>query len=308
MSSTPIETTRSATIQPGSLHAWLIATRPATLLVGIVPVMVGASIAYRLGSFRIIPALAALAGALLIQIGTNFANDVFDYEKGADNEARLGPTRVTQSGLLSADQVRTGMWVSFALALLIGIYLVAISGWVLVAIGMASIASGIAYTGGPWPLGYNGLGDIFVFVFFGWVAVCGTVFVIADHVPWYAFLAAVPIGAFATAVLAVNNVRDVSTDHTAGKRTLAVRFGRRFGVIEYAILMIISYATPIALMIFSTHSYWILLPLITAPFACILTLKISTHQDGPTLNRCLAQTAKLLLSFGLLFCIGLLLH
>ncbi len=292
-------------VAPGGVRAWVLAVRPATLTVAVVPVMVGAAVAFAHGHARPFALLAALIGAMFIQIGTNLANDVFDHEKGADTADRLGPLRVTQAGLLTAREVRVGMAISFALATLAGVYLTAIAGWVIVAIGLASIASGIAYTGGPFPLGYNGLGDIFVFVFFGLVAVVGTTFVTLGAVPPLAIVAAIPVGALATAVLVVNNVRDATTDVACGKRTLVVRLGRRFGVVEYAALLVIAFAVPVALAATQARSPWILLPLATAPFAVRLVRIVARETAGAVLNACLASTAKLLLVHGLLFALGI---
>jgi 1,4-dihydroxy-2-naphthoate octaprenyltransferase len=298
-------TQATMTARPGSLRAWILASRPATLTVGLVPVVVGSAVARAVGALRLLPALAALWGAVWIQIGTNLANDVFDYEKGADTAARLGPTRATQAGLLTPGQVRVGMVASFALAALAGIYLTAVAGWAIVAIGLVSIAAGIGYTGGPYPLGYHGLGDLFVFVFFGLVAVCGTVFVEAGRVPALAWVAALPVGALATAVLVVNNVRDHRTDVVAGKRTLVVRFGRDFGVVEYLALMAIAYGVPVALAVTRMASAWVLLPCATAPLAARLMSTLAKETSGPALNACLAGTARLLLFHGLLFAAGL---
>jgi 1,4-dihydroxy-2-naphthoate octaprenyltransferase len=291
-------------VRPGSLRAWLLATRPATLTVGLVPVLVGTAIAFRLDALRLGPAIAALLGAVFIQIGTNLANDVFDYEKGADTAERLGPLRVTQAGLLTPSQVRRGMVASFALAVLAGLYLAWVAGPIIIAIGVLSIASGIAYTGGPYPLGYNGLGDLFVFVFFGFVAVCGTTFVEAGRVPQLALWAAVPVGAIATAVLVVNNVRDHRTDVKAGKRTLVVRLGRGFGVGEYLLLIALAYLTPVYLFVSGLGGCALLLPLLTLPLAVPLCRSVAT-EDGVALNRTLAGTARLLLLHGVLFTIGL---
>ena len=293
-------------VRPGSARAWVLACRPATLTAAIVPVAVGSAVAHAVGAFRLGPALAALVGAILIQIATNFANDVFDAEKGADTEERLGPTRATASGLLTPRQVRAGLAATIALAAVPGLYLVATSGWPVVVIGVASVMSGIAYTGGPYPLGYHGLGDVFVFVFFGLVAVCGTVFVQAGSVPPLAWLAAVPVGALATAILVVNNVRDRDTDVKAGKRTLAVRFGRRAGLVEYAALLLLAYAAPVACVLWLGRSTWSLLPLASAPLAARLTLAL-VRQEGRPLNLVLARTAMLLLLFGVLFSAGLVL-
>ncbi len=230
---------------PSRARIWWMACRPATLTAALVPVLVGAAVSWRAvgpGAMRWPALAAALFGAMMIQIGTNLANDVFDHEKGADTAERLGPTRVTQAGLLTPAEVRRGMVVAFGLATLAGVYLVAVGGLPIVVVGLASIASGVAYTGGPYPLGYNGLGDVFVFVFFGLVAVSGTAWVTTGTVPLLSVLAAVPVGAIATAVLVVNNVRDRETDVRAGKRTLVVRLGRRFGTVEYALLWALAWS------------------------------------------------------------------
>ncbi len=293
-----------ASPRPSRLASWVLACRPATLTAAVVPVLVGTAAALGAGGrVRVGAALAALLGAMCIQVGTNLANDVFDYEKGADTPERLGPLRVTQAGLLTPREVRTGMVVAFGLATLAGVYLTAVAGWVIVAIGLASIASGVAYTGGPWPLGYNGLGDVFVFAFFGLVAVCGTAFVAVGSVPLRALVASVPVGALATAVLVVNNVRDHVGDRAAGKRTLVVRLGRRFGVVEYTALMAVAYAVPVTLAARGA-SPWVLLPLLTAPVAARLARTLATV-EGSALNATLASTAKLLLAFGVLLSVGL---
>ena len=286
------------------LKAWLLASRPQTLTAAFVPVAVGTACAYATGGFRLGPALAALLGAMLIQVGTNFANDVFDFEKGADTSERLGPTRAVQAGLLTAAAVRRGMMVTFGLAILVGVYLVLAAGPIVVAIGILSIASGIAYTGGPYPLGYHGLGDVFVMLFFGFVAVCGTSFVQAGHVPALAAWAAVPVGALATAILVVNNLRDRETDVRAGKRTLAVRFGRRAALVEYAVLIAAAYVVPAAIAGLGLGSAWVLLPLVTLPIAITLVRRVSV-EEGSALNQRLVGTAQLLLAHGVLFVVGL---
>jgi 1,4-dihydroxy-2-naphthoate polyprenyltransferase len=294
----------AAVVRPGSFQAWILASRPATLTAALVPVLVGTAVAQASGGLRVGPALAALFGAFMIQIATNFANDVFDAEKGADTHERLGPTRAVQSGLLTNRQVKMGMFVTIALAVAAGLYLTAIGGYPIVIIGVLSVLSGVAYTGGPFPLGYNGLGDIFVMIFFGFVAVCGTAYVQLGSVPELAWLASIPVGAIATAVLVVNNVRDRSTDVKAGKRTLAVRFGRRFGVIEYVLLFVVAYAAPIVALLHFHRSPWVLLPILTLPLAAKLARTLATTEGAP-LNACLASTAKLLLLYGVLFSAGL---
>lgn len=286
------------------MGAWVLAARPATLTAAFVPVLVGTAVAQVSGGVRWGASLAALFGAFMIQIGTNFANDVFDHEKGADTKERLGPTRAVQSGLLSAGQVRVGMIVAFGLAVLAGFYLTEIGGTPVAVIGVLSVLSGIAYTGGPYPLGYNGLGDVFVMAFFGFVAVCGTAFVQIGTVPPLALLASVPVGAIATAVLTVNNVRDRETDVKAGKRTLAVRFGRRFGWIEYVVLLALAYGTPVGVWLWLHRSPVVLLPFLTLPLAVHL-IRAVDRLEGRALNPCLARTAQLLLVFGVLFAVGI---
>ncbi len=296
--------TAAMTIRPGSARAWLLASRPATLTAAIVPVAVGTACAVAAGGFRAGPAIAALIGAMLIQIGTNFANDLYDFKKGADNEDRQGPTRAALAGLLSPAQLQAGMIAVFGAAVVTGSYLVYIGGWPIVAIGIASIASGIAYTGGPYPLGYHGLGDVFVMVFFGFVAVCGTTFVQLGHVSTLSIYAAVPVGCIATAILVVNNLRDRHTDARTGKRTLAVRLGATGVRLEYLALMLASYAVPVWLFA-RGFSAWVLLPVATVPLAVLLTRTVWTSENGPTLNAALKRTAMLLLGFGVLFTIGL---
>jgi 1,4-dihydroxy-2-naphthoate octaprenyltransferase len=291
-------------VTPGSIGAWMLAARPATLTAAFAPVAVGTACAWRVGGFRWDAALAALIGALLIQIATNFANDMYDFEKGADTEGRLGPTRAAQAGLLSVAQLRLGIIVSFALALGTGLYLTWIAGPAVVVIGLGSMVSGLAYTGGPFPLAYNGLGDVFVMAFFGFVAVCGTAFVQALYVPNIAWLASIPIGALATGILVVNNVRDFEGDRRAGKTTLVVRFGRPRGVQEYALLLLASYAIPLLMYLLAWSSGWICLPLLTLPWALRLFRSV-VHDRGVALNHTLAGTAKLLSVFGLLFALGI---
>jgi len=281
---------------------WISAARLRTLPAAIVPVIVGTAVARACGGIAWGPALAALAGAIAIQIGTNFANDVFDAEKGADTADRIGPLRAVSAGLISAAAMKRAMIGAFAVASAFGLYLVASAGWPIAAIGIASIISGIAYTGGPWPLGYHGLGDVFVMVFFGFVAVCGTVYVQLHAVPALALWAAVPVGALATAILVVNNLRDRATDARAGKRTLAVRLGRRAVLVEYALLLAAAYAVPLALAI--GHP-WRALPVITTPLAVVRLRQLAAASDGPTFNRLLAATGQLLLLHGLLFAAGM---
>ncbi|HEY9897937.1 MAG TPA: 1,4-dihydroxy-2-naphthoate polyprenyltransferase [Pantanalinema sp.] len=292
--------------KPSPLAVWVMAARPRTLPAAIVPVVVGSAIARADGAFSAGPCLAALAGACLIQIGTNFANDYFDFKKGADTDARQGPTRVTQAGLASPKAVLTATAIAFGLAVLVGCYLVAVGGWPIVAIGVLSILSGLAYTGGPYPLGYNGLGEVFVFIFFGLVAVLGTYYVQALHLSSLAWGLAVPVGLIAAAINVVNNLRDIETDRVAGKKTLSARFGARFTHGYYATLLAGAYLVPSALVATGKLGLKGLLPLLTLPLA--LKLFASVRRDsGPVLNGTLAGTAKLLMIFGLLLSVGLLL-
>jgi len=300
----PIAATPKLEVRPGSLGAWLLASRPKTLSAAAVPVLVGTACASARGQVKWGPALAALAGSLLLQIGANFANDVFDFEKGADTAERLGPTRAVQAGLLSSRSMRRGMWLVFGLALLIGVYLTSVAGPVILVIGCASIASAIAYTGGPYPLGYHGLGDVFVFIFFGLVAVCGTALVEIGHVPPLSLACSLPVGALATAILVVNNLRDRVTDLGAGKRTLAVRYGRGFALNQYRALIAVSYLTPVGLAITRSTGPEVLIALLSLPLA-IKTERAVTATEGRALNPLLAATAKLLAIFGLLFALGL---
>lgn len=287
------------------LGAWVLAARPKTLPAAVIPVVVGTAVAAATGRVKWAPALAALLGSVAIQIGTNFANDVFDAEKGADGPDRLGPPRAVSSGLIDAKTMKRAMIAAFGVASAFGLYLVGVAGWPVAAIGAASIVAGIAYTGGPYPLGYHGLGDVFVMIFFGFVAVCGTTFVQLGHVPALAALAAIPVGALATAIIVVNNLRDRATDVRVGKRTLAVRLGRRGALLEYAGLLAASYVVPLGLAIAGRP--WAALPLVTAPIALSRVRELIGAATGPEHNGLLAKTAKLLVVHGALFAVGLIL-
>lgn len=291
-------------VAAGSARAWVLACRPATLAAAFVPVLVGTACATAAGAFRAGPALAALLGAFLIQIGTNLANDVFDFDKGADTSERVGPTRAVAAGLLSRAAVRNGMLAAFGAATLCGTYLTWAAGPVVVAIGVLSIASGIAYTAGPYPLAYLGLGDLFVMGFFGVVAVTGTALVQAGHVPAQAWWASGAVGSLATAILVVNNLRDRATDVKARKRTLAVRFGRRFAIAEYALLLGAAYAIPPVMLLLGVSSAVVLLPLATLPLAVGL-LRDVAQGEGRVLNTALVGTARLLLAHGVLLASGI---
>ncbi len=289
---------------PSQLQIWLLAARPKTLPAAAAPVIVGTAVAISEQLFKPGPALAALLGALLIQIGTNFANDAFDYKKGADTSGRLGPIRVTQAGLLRPGQVLAGMWLAFGLAALAGLYLIVIGGWPIVIIGLLSIASGIAYTGGPFPLGYHGLGDLFVFIFFGLAAVCGTYYVQAGMVSAAAYWAAMPMGLLATAILVVNNLRDIETDRAAGKKTLAVRLGATGTRVEYLLLLGLAYLVPPAMWLTGQSTAWMMLVWLSLPLVRPL-VQLVLYKKGRRLNKALAGTARLELIYGVLFSAGL---
>ena len=285
---------------------WLLAARPKTLPAAAAPVVVGAAAAFGDGAFRWGPALAALAGALLLQIGSNLANDVFDYKKGADAPDRLGPLRVTQAGLLTPGQVLAGMWATFGLAALIGLYLVWVGGWPIVVMGLAAIISAIAYTGGPFPLGYHGLGDLFVFIFFGLVAVTGTYYVQAGAISSLAVWAAAPVGLLVVNILVVNNLRDIDTDRAAGKKTLAVRLGAGGARAEYMLLLALAYAAPPLMWLVGVSSGWVLLAWLSMP-AAAAPVRLVLRQTGRALNQALAGSARLALVYALLLAAGLIL-
>ncbi|MFI5177870.1 MAG: 1,4-dihydroxy-2-naphthoate polyprenyltransferase [Vicinamibacterales bacterium] len=284
--------------RPGFAKTWMLAARPATLSAAAVPVLVGTGAAIHAGDFKPFVLLAAMLAALLIQIGTNFANDVFDFERGADTDERLGPPRVTHAGLLAPRDVRLGMVATFGAAALLGLYLAWVGGWPIIAIGTASIIAGVAYTGGPWPFGYHGLGDVFVFCFFGLVAVCGTYYLHTGEVTGLSVAAASAVGFLITAILVVNNLRDRATDARTGKRTLAVRLGDRATRWQFAALVGGAYVIAIAMAV--AASLWLLLPLLSLPLAVRVAAPVMRGADGRALNLTLKGTAQLTLVYGVL--------
>ncbi len=277
----------------------MLAIRVPTLSAAVVPVLVGTALASR--DFHIDALIFAmtLCAALLIQIGTNLTNDLFDFQKGADTGARLGPVRVVQAGLLSQKEVAAGSILSFGTAVVLGIYLATVGGWPIVAVGVAAVASGIAYTGGPWPLGYHGLGDVFVFVFFGIVAVVGTFYLQASVLTGAALMASLPVAMLVTAILVVNNLRDINTDRLAGKRTLAVRLGRDATRVEYSILVLGAYLIAVAMWLGGANSAWAILPWLTLPLGIRLVREV-WRSEGAALNLVLRRTAGLHMVFGVL--------
>jgi 1,4-dihydroxy-2-naphthoate octaprenyltransferase len=283
-----------------------MAARPRTLPAAIAPVLVGTSLAIRVGRFHVLAFVAALLGAMLIQVGTNLSNDYSDARRGADAEDRLGPVRVTAGGLVPPRQVLVATYVTFALAVLVGAYLIAIAGWVLVAVGGASILAGVLYTGGPRPYGYEGLGEVFVFLFFGIVAVTGSYFVQRHDLPWEAFVLAIPVGLLIAAILVVNNVRDIESDRRAGKRTLAVRMGRSRTRVLFVAMLLAAFVAGLACWIAGPLSPWLALTLLAAPLAVAVARAVLTHTDGPSLNVALARSGILALLYCLLLSAGVL--
>jgi 1,4-dihydroxy-2-naphthoate octaprenyltransferase len=285
-------------------QVWLLAARPKTLPAAASPVIVGSAVAYWEGCFRLDAALAALFGALLLQIGANLANDVFDFYRGADTAARLGPLRVTQARLLTPRQVLFGMWLCFGLAALCGIYLTLIAGWVVILIGLASILAAVAYTGGPFPLGYHGLGDLTVFLFFGVAAVLGTAYVQTGQVSQLALWSSLPMGFLITAILVVNNLRDIETDRVVGKQTLAVRWGARGARWEYLVCVLGAYIVPLMIWVFGVAPAWLLLSWLSIPVALSL-VRFIWRETGRALNHALGGTGRLTLFFALFYAAGL---
>ncbi|PSQ37113.1 1,4-dihydroxy-2-naphthoate polyprenyltransferase [Halobacteriales archaeon QS_9_70_65] len=299
-------------------RAWLMAARPQTLPAGAAPVVVGTGLAVGDGVFAPLPAVFALVGALLLQVGTNFANDYYDAVRGADTDDREGFTRVTAGGLIEAAAVRRAMYAAFGLAVVSGVYLVYVGGVPILVVGLASVVAGVTYTGGPLPYGYRGLGDLFVFVFFGLVAVAGTYYVQAaagagvvlpvglppGTLPARAVVAGLPAAGLSTAILVVNNVRDRETDAAADKRTLAVILGSRASRLEWTALVGMAYVVPV---VFRLDGYppAVLLPLATAPLAAAVGRTIWTRSDGAALNPALERTGRLLFAHSALFAVGL---
>src|ERR1700751_3152901 len=289
------------------MRIWLMASRPRTLPAAVAPVLVGPAFAGFGHVFHPLRFLAALLGALFIQVGTNLSNDYSDARRGADAEDRLGPVRVTAGGLVPPRRVLVATYVSFGVAVLAGIYLIAVAGWELLLVGGASILAGVLYTGGPRPYGYEGLGELFVFLFFGIVAVAGSYFVQVKHLHWEAFALAVPVGLLASAILVVNNFRDTDTDRRAGKRTLAVRLGRARTRSLYAGMGYIAYLLAPVTCLFGPLKPWVLLPWLTLPLAARVVRTVRNRTDGVSLNGALAQTGMLQLAFCTLLAAGVLL-
>ena len=299
MNSTAVE-------KPSKFESWLLASRPRTLLAAVVPVMVGSALAISQNKFTFILSLIALLCSILIQVGTNFTNDLYDYLKGTDKEDRIGPRRVLVSGLISTSEMKLGIITVFGLAFLLGLYLVYAAGIVILIIGVISILAGLAYTAGPYPLAYNGLGDVFVFAFFGIVGTTGTYYLHLHEFSLLSFLIAVPVGALITNILVVNNYRDIEEDREADKYTLAVKLGKKFTRFQFVNSIAISYLILFIIYFKYDFTYWIFLPLISLPIAVVLIKTLQTL-EGEGLNKTLELSAKYAALFGLLFSLGLIL-
>ncbi|MEO6857635.1 MAG: 1,4-dihydroxy-2-naphthoate polyprenyltransferase [Solirubrobacteraceae bacterium] len=292
---------------PGEVRIWLMAARPRTLPAAVAPVLVGTALAGYLQVFHPLRFVAALLGAVFIQVGTNLSNDYSDARRGADAEDRLGPVRVTAGGLVPPRQVLVATYVTFGLAVLAGVYLIVVAGWQLLLVGAASILAGVAYTGGPKPYGYEGLGEVFVFLFFGVVAVAGSFFVQTKHLDWEAFALSVPVGLLAAAILVVNNIRDIDSDRRARKRTLAVRIGRERTRNLFAVIVYLAYLLVPITWLFGPVKAWVMLSWLSALLATRVVRVVRNRTDGPSLNGALAQTGMLQLVFCTLLSAGLLL-
>ena len=295
----------TAAAAPRGARVWLLAARPATLPAAVVPVLVGAAAGlhglHQIQERIVIPTLLC---ALLIQIGTNFANDVFDFHRGADTPDRLGPLRVTQGGLVTPRQVLIATYVTFGLAALIGIYLISIGGWPILLIGVICLLAGLTYTGGPWPFGYHGLGDLVCFLCFGVLAVLGSAYLVRLEITPLTLWASIPVGCLVTAILVVNNLRDIETDRRVGKTTLAVLLGQRGTRIEYLLLVAVAYTVAIGLGVSQMVGAWWWLPLLSLPLGVWLVRYVG-QTEGRQLNFALKRTGQLHLLFGVLFAMAL---
>ena len=288
------------------INSWILASRPKTLLAAVVPVMVGSALAISINKFFLPYSIFALICSILIQIGTNFTNDLYDFLKGSDTVKRKGPRRVLAAGLISVNEMKVAVILVFGLTFLLGLYLVYSVGILILWVGIFSIFAGIIYTAGPFPLAYNGLGDLFVFIFFGIIGTMGTFYLHTQEISAVAFIASLPVGCLITNILIVNNFRDVDEDRDSNKKTLAVILGKEFTRWQYILLIMISYFTSFALYFSFDFSLWIFLPTATIPISLIL-IKMLFTLNGEELNRTLELSAKFAGLYGLLLSIGLIL-
>ena len=287
------------------IRVWILAARPATLPAALSGVVVGIGAAAGSGGpMRLDTALGCVAVALLLQVVANFANDLSDFRRGADTPDRQGPLRVAAAGLVTERQLEVAIGITIGLASVVGLWLAYVGGPVLIVLGVLAVVAALAYTGGPWPYGYRGLGEVFVFVFFGFVAVVGTAYLQTGRLEALYWAAAIPAGALITAILVVNNLRDIPTDTAAGKRTLAVMVGEPGAKAEYAVLLAAAYLVPVGLA-FAGQSWLVLAPLLSLPLAVPLLRVVRSFGERRELNLVLKGTARLALVFGLLFAAGL---
>ena len=294
------------TLYHSKFKIWMLAARPKTLPAAASSAILGIALAIHDGNFSLLPAIIALLISILLQVGANFSNDLFDYQKGADAKNRLGPIRVTQAGLLSTRQVTIGMIFIFSVSALLGLYLAIDAGWLVVLIGFLAILAALAYTGGPFPFGYHSMGDIFVLIFFGFAAVCGTYFVQAKNISVASIWGGLAMGLLITNILVVNNLRDIDSDRLVNKRTLAVSIGIKWTRVEYSMFVLFAYLVPVFLTIYSKTYLFSLLTWFSVPFAIILIKEIFIVEGRP-LNKTLAGTATLALIYSLLFSLGIIL-
>lgn len=290
-----------------SITHWILAARPKTLPAAVIPVFVGSALAFRDGVFDLLPALVAMICAIIIQIGTNFANDYYDFKKGTDSDKRIGFKRATSSGLISPEKMFKATYLTMGIAFLCGLFLVWHAGWVVLLIGVLSLIFGVLYTGGPYPLGYNGLGDVFVFLFFGIIAVTTTFYVQSLEWSYVSFWASLAVGALATNILVINNLRDVETDVLTGKKTLGVLLGEHALKIEYSIMILIAFATPVVLFNNFEFSLFVFLPFLSIPFFILLLKETFFFTERKNLNNTLVKTAAGMTIYGVLFSLGIIL-
>lgn len=306
----PMISTSSNTIKKydssNKFNAWILASRPRTLPAAVVPVLVGSSIAIHDNKFNLAVTIIALLCSLLFQIGANFVNDLFDFLHGTDKKERIGPKRAVASGLISINEMKIAIALVFAISFLLGLYLIYIGGWLIFLIGILSITTAIIYTAGPFPLAYNALGDIAVFLFFGFVGTLGTYYVQAHEITSFVFWSSIPVGSLITNILVVNNYRDREEDKLNGKNTLAVILGEKFTRLQYVFFMVISYLILFIVYLTLKKSIFVFLPMLSLPLSIKLIKMIYTLR-GSELNKTLELTAKLSALYGLLFAAGILL-
>jgi 1,4-dihydroxy-2-naphthoate octaprenyltransferase len=292
--------------RPSFPSLWLLAARPKTLPASIAPILVGTAVAIHEGGFHLLTAILALLTALLLQIAANFANDALDFKRGADTAERTGPTRIVSSGYVSPEAVLRATGLMLGLATLSGLYLVWRGGWPFLALGVFALTCAVAYTGGPWPLAYLGLGEVFVFIFFGPIAVTGTAYLQTMELTPLSLAAAIPSGAIAVCILIVNNVRDLEQDRRANKRTVAVRIGDRASRREYVLIQQLTLVIPFLFWVFGWLNAWSLLTILSWPLFWQLWRQIGDWQ-GARLNATLGATGRASLVFSVLFSIALIL-